>query len=103
MAPIWGELKYQLYLGGDKFIDGVKKRIADDDGGDLKEVPRIQHRVVARTLEWYQTTSATRDEGIVSAYHSGDYMMQEIAKCFGVHYSTVSRAVKKSEMFDCKT
>jgi len=104
LAPIWGELKHQMYLGGDAFIDGVKKQIiVDDKDSDLKEVSRMQRRAIARPLEWYQTTSATRDEGIVKAYRSGDYMMQEIAKCFGVHYSTVSRVVKKSEMHDCKT
>ena len=40
---------------------------------------------MARTLEWYQATSATRDEGIVEAYRSGDYMMKEIATWFDVH------------------
>jgi predicted DNA-binding protein YlxM (UPF0122 family) len=28
------------------------------------------------------------------AYESGDYSMQQIAEAFGVHYSTVSRAIK---------
>jgi len=39
------------------------------------------------------------------AYASGDYTMQKIAEAFGVHYSTVSRAVNKRypKMLDCKT
>ena len=31
------------------------------------------------------------------AYATGDYTMQQIANCFGVHYATVSRAVKRKE------
>jgi hypothetical protein len=42
-------------------------------------------------------------EGIVSAYRSRDYTMKLIADKFKVHYSTVSRAINKTEMHDCKT
>jgi transposase len=51
------------------------------------------------------------------AFQTGVYSMQEIADYFGVHYSTVSRAVRRMEtgqdsrraclpnreMLDCKT
>jgi len=38
------------------------------------------------------------------AHGTGDYTMKEIAETFGVHYATVSRAVKRLEgMRDCKT
>jgi len=51
------------------------------------------------------------------AFQTGVYSMQEIADAFGVHYSTVSRAVRRLEggkglratnlsdtgMLDCKT
>ena len=33
----------------------------------------------------------------------GDYLMKDIADEFNVHYSTVSRAIKKAEMRDRKT
>jgi transposase len=32
----------------------------------------------------------------VIAYATGDYTMQQIADCFGVHYATVSRAVAQT-------
>ncbi len=35
---------------------------------------------------------------MAAAYATGDYSMLEIADEFGVHYSTVSRSVKKREM-----
>ena len=44
---------------------------------------------------------------MVEAYRTGDYTMKDIADYFNVHYSTVSRAMKrteqKEEMLDCKT
>ncbi len=62
-------------------------------GRDLSEIPRAQRRPVARPLENY--TSRYRDPrvGMVAAYRSGDYAMKAIADQFGVHNSTVSRAV----------
>ena len=63
----------------------------------------MQRRVQAKSLDWYMGNYSTRDEGIVSAYASGDYLMKDIADGFNVHYSTVSRAIKKAEMRDCKT
>jgi len=35
---------------------------------------------------------------MASAYQTGDYTMNAIAQAFGVHYSTVSRAVKRAEL-----
>jgi putative transposase len=40
---------------------------------------------------------ADKKAAMAAAYATGDYTMQEIASCFGVHYSTVSRAVKQAE------
>ena len=34
---------------------------------------------------------------MVEAYRTGDYTMKDIAGYFNVHYSTVSRAIKKTE------
>ncbi|MDP2724902.1 MAG: hypothetical protein Q8O44_01380, partial [Syntrophales bacterium] len=51
------------------------------------------------------TSIADSKAAMATAYSTGDYTMQEIAMFFGVHYATVSRAVKKhgTEMRDCKT
>ena len=37
---------------------------------------------------------------LARAFHSGVYSIQEIADYFGVHYSTVSRAVRWLETTD---
>jgi len=38
-----------------------------------------------------------RKRGMAEAYRTGDYTMQQIADAFGVHYATVSRAVRAAE------
>ena len=37
-----------------------------------------------------------RERGMVVAYQTGDYAMKAIASFFNVHYSTISRAIKKA-------
>ena len=41
--------------------------------------------------------SPDRDEAMARAYASGAYSMKEIGDLFGVHYMTVSRAVRRLE------
>ena len=36
-------------------------------------------------------------EGMKKAYGTGDYTTQQIADAFDVHYSTVGRAINKSD------
>jgi len=104
LSPIWAALKRQVFLGDEAFVDKAVTRIEGIAGeGDLREVPRVQRRAQAKPLNWYMKNYSSRDEGIVSAYVSGDYLMKDIADEFNVHYSTVSRAIKKAEMRDCKT
>ena len=98
LPPIWDELKSQIYLGGDTFVENLQAVYGkSSDDHDLKEIPRRQRRPMAKPLDWYEQEYESRDEAIAQAYFSGDYTMKEISVCFKVHYSTVSRAVKKAE------
>ena len=36
--------------------------------------------------------------GMIAAYAAGDYTMQAVATAFGVHYSTVSRAIRQNAL-----
>ena len=71
----------------------------------MAEIPRIQRRPLAKSLEYYRDAMADPKLAMAAAYTTGDYTMQEIAMFFGVHYATVSRAVRKhgTAMHDCKT
>ncbi len=98
LPPIWDGLKYQMYLGDNSFIEkiqAINKNLANEQ--DLKEVPRLQRRSIAKVLEWYEKTYESREEAMVHAYFSGDYTMKEISIWSKVHYSIVSRAVRKIE------
>lgn len=98
LPPIWDGLKYQMYLGEDSFIEKIQKiNKSFENGQDLKEVPRLQRRSITKALEWYEKTYESRKDAMAQAYFSGNYTMKEISSWFKVHYSTVSRAVRKIE------
>jgi putative transposase len=78
----WDELKGQIYLGSDEFIE---RHSAEDK--ELREIPRAQQS---------QSTDAGRilprmETGIAQAYREHGYRLQEIAAHLGVYYATVSR------------
>jgi len=63
----------------------------------LREVPRDQRRSLAKPLADFADRYAVRREAMARAFQTGVYTMQEIADYLGVHYSTVSRAVRRLE------
>ncbi len=62
----------------------------------LDEIPRAQRRSITQPLPDFEQRYP-RNEGMARAYLSGQHSMAAIARHFGVHYSTVSRAVKNYE------
>jgi len=90
---IWAHLHQQVFLGSDGFITHVQKRITAHQ--DLSEVPRAQRRAPPKSLARYAKQTGTPSEAMAHAFASGGYTLKEIADYFGVHYSTVSRAVKR--------
>lgn len=90
LPSLWDNLQGQMLLGSEAFVDRMRDRLP---GGDLREVPRAQRRPMAQPLAVYSRRSDRR-HAMADAYLSGHYTMKEIAGHFGVHYSTVSRAVK---------
>lgn len=87
---IWQQLRGQIYLGDEEFVKKLHQRYRLED--QPTEVPRAQRRAPARPLADYDRVTNPKD-GMRSAYASGDYTLSQIAEHFGVHYSTVSRAV----------
>ena len=92
---LWEQLQQQVYLGSETFIRQAQKRLQLDR--DLSEVPRAQRRAPARPLADYACRTRRPAEAMAQAFASGGYTFKEIAAYFGVHYSTVSRAVQKAE------
>lgn len=104
LPPVWEELKNQIFLGDNPFVEKLHRQIKAESG-NLKEIPKVQRRSLGKPLSYYVETIADTKQAIRLAYETGDYTMQQIADAFGVHYSTVSRAVKPIalKMLDCKT
>jgi len=91
----------QLILGSKKFIDNIKKYLP---GSFLKinsEIPKQQSYVSRMDLdEIFQRgfrSGRTRDDLIYMAFREYDYYQKEIADYLGIHYATISRAIKKME------
>lgn len=96
----WENLVGQVFLGDDNFVSEMKELLTDKK--QIKEIPKSQ-RYSGRPIlsdiftPQYLKNKQERNNLIISAYFSYGYSMKEIGDCLGIHYSTVSRIVKKSE------
>jgi REP element-mobilizing transposase RayT len=92
---VWQALRHQVFLGSEAF---VRRHCAPSKPAErLREVPRTQRRSLAKPLADFALRYPVRREAMARAFQTGVYTMQEIADYFGVHYSTVSRAVRRLE------
>jgi len=89
---VWQKLRGQIYYGSDEFI----AQHVPEGSQALREVPRKQRLVNRPAIEdIFKATS--QEQAIVAAYRDYGYRLKEIAAFLGVHYSTVSRRLKKQE------
>ena len=94
-VPLWDKVQNQVFLGSEEFVEEKRKLIELEK--DLLEIPTGQKRPLAKPLEHYEKQAGSRDEAIVNGYDSGRYSLKEIGEYFGLHYSRVSRIVKKAK------
>ena len=97
---IWDDLKGQVLLGSDDFVDRISHML-DPDKENMIEIPRVQRYVGRPSLEELFRNIVDADRRrtrqlTLEAYHHG-YTMQQIAEQLGVHYATVSRWIKLAE------
>lgn len=93
----WKEVRGQLYLGDESFIDKIKKLIRGKEA--LKEIPRMQRYITKPSLEdiFKHGDKKLKDRAVYEAHVRYGYTLKDIAEHLGVHYTTVSRTVKKIE------
>lgn len=94
LPSIWMQLQGQIYLGSESFMQKMQGLI--EQKSTLDEIPKAQRRAITQPLAEFEK-NFERNEGMARAYLSGQYAMAAIARHFGVHYSTVSRAVRNHE------
>jgi len=93
-------LRNQIFLGSASFVASMQAKI--DPSAPLREVPAVQQRPWPKPLAAIAEAHA-RDEAIAKAYASGGYSLKEIGDHFGLHYSRVSRILKKQRLAKDKT
>ena len=91
-CPVWERLRGQIYFGSDRFIKhhSVKGSVTP------REVSREEWLVSRPSLEEV-FGNIPEDRAVATAYREYGYRLREIADFLGVHYSTVSRRLKKQE------
>lgn len=99
LPSLWKQLRGQVFLGSEAFMQTMQQTVPEQ--AHIAEIPRAQRRASAMPLLHYRDSMDDQKAAMAAAYASGDYTMQDIADCFGVHYATVSRAV--ASMRGCKT
>ncbi|MGF1614976.1 MAG: hypothetical protein ACFCVA_14015 [Gammaproteobacteria bacterium] len=88
------DVQHQVLLGNPTFVAEFRDAKPPDE---LCEVSKAHRRSVAKPLEYYQSTYTDRNMALAKAYVTGAYTMKEIGDFFGVHYMTVSRALRAFE------
>ncbi|MHB1077562.1 REP-associated tyrosine transposase [Thiobacillus sp.] len=94
LPSVWTQLQGQIYLGSEAFVKKMQTQI--EKRPSLNEIPRAQRRRLTQPLTEFEQRYE-RNEAMARAYTSGQHTMAAIAAHFGVHYSTVSRAVASYE------
>ena len=94
-SGFWDQLKNQIYLGSDQFIEDMQRKI--DPKQSLRDIPKTQKNSPVKALSFYKKKFKSRNRAMAEAYRSGHYTLAEVGNEFGVSYATVSRAVKELE------
>jgi len=90
---IWKDLRGQIYLGDDDFVERMRGKLGERD--EDVNIPRVQQRGPAPKLSAIRRQHKNRDDAIRAGYETGAYSYQQIAKEFGVHFTTVGRIVRQ--------
>ena len=97
-ASPWGELKGQVLLGGEPFVERMMPQLKERSA--VAEIPkrqRLLHRPALKTLLAKVDSKAARNAALARAYLEHGYTLTEIGREAGLHYATVSRIIKAME------
>lgn len=89
---LWDKLTNQIFLGDEHFTKQQLTKIAVPVTD--RNIPNLQRRPPASSLEQYEQNNASRNEAIFAAYQSGAYSITQLAQHFKLHISTISKLLK---------
>ncbi|MGR3303946.1 MAG: helix-turn-helix domain-containing protein [Candidatus Scalindua sp.] len=91
----WREIKGQVFLGVEKLVEKYRKLVKKKES--IKEIPRVQRYAHRPALGNLFSKNKNRDRSIYEAYVRYGYTMKEIAEYLCVHYTTISRIIRRIE------
>ena len=74
----------------------MQRKLEDGRGEDIN-IPRAQLQNPAPPLKDIEGRNRDRKKATLAAYETGAYSYQQIAKRFGVHFTTVGRVVRETK------
>ncbi len=89
------KVKGQIFLGSESFLAKMEQFIAQK--GDFTEIPKKQLHAARPSLEEIFQTNHTRERKICQANQKYGYTLKEIATYLDLHYTTISKIIKKVE------
>ena len=92
----WRQLKGQVFLGDEQFVEQMQKRAAKHQRQDV-QIPLAQRRPPPAPLAQIEKGAGDRNAAIVRAHATGAYSYQQIADHFGIHFTTVGRIVRNGK------
>jgi len=95
LPPVWDDLRHQIYLGSEGFVNKHQKLVSQKQ--DLDDIPALQKRAIPKPISYYQNNYKSENQAITLAFLSGGHTLKEIGDYYGKHYTTISRIVKKYE------
>lgn len=91
---IWTEVKGQILLGDDDFVQQFRGHLRGQEG--FTEIPKSQRLLGRPSLDRIFANKATgdrdlRNRKVAEAVEKHGYFQREVADFLGLHYSTISR------------
>jgi putative transposase len=86
--------KDRSILGDDDFVEEMQQKLGKR--AEDANIPRVQQRRPAPSLEEIRCRHSDRNRTIRTAYETGAYSCQQIGEYFGVYFTTVGRIVRES-------
>jgi len=102
---IWSNLRGQILLGEDTFIEKFMDYLKGHE--DIREIPKRQRYINRPSLDHLfkdaLKNKRIRDKKIEEATERHGYSQKEVADYLGMHYSTISRLIRKEKISKNKT
>lgn len=104
--PIWKDVKAQSVLGGDEFVESLTEHVRGRE--QVPEIPKSQRFINRPALAEILGSEVIddrrrRDKAVRKAVFEHGYTQKEVADHLGLHFTSVSRIVKKVSEERAKT